>query len=338
MGYVLGIDQGGSSTRAAIMDHLGNIYGYGTAEGTYFPKSGLDVAMSIVERLVQRVLLEASIHRDLITETVAGISGIDWPEDAQTIAAVLEEKLKLSNIEAHNDCVIAMFSGTQNRYGAALCAGSGINAVIIRPDGQQFVMSDYLGPELQGGGALSYRALRKVFDSDLGLVPPTMLTQLFLDFAGFDKPYDLLKESMVNSDVFLRSIVKLFPEILSIAEKGDEVTIGLLSNFTDELCNYFIAGLRKMDMLGMEFDIVLAGSIFKGIRNGLVENIVNRLTEAIPKVRIVNAKYEPVVGACVMGFLHNNSFTQEVSDRLETSARKFGLVRTEPDRLHQQYP
>ena len=329
MGNVLGIDQGGSSTRAAVMDHMGNILGFGTADGIYFPKSGVDAAMTIVEHLVQRVLEEASISRDMITLTIAGISGIDWPEDAQTIVTNLEEKLKLNNIMAYNDSVIAMFSGIQKSYGAALCAGSGINAVIIHPNGDQFVMSDYLGQELQGGGALSYRALRKVFDSDLGLAPQTKLTQLFLEFSGLKKPYDLLKESMVNSNAFLRSIIKLFPDILLIAEKGDEVTIKLLNDFADELCDYFIAGLKKMNMLEIEFDIVLAGSIFKGMQNRLVENIVKRLSETFPKGRIVNAKYEPVVGACVMGFLQHNSFTQEVSDRLDRSARKFGLIRNE---------
>ena len=327
MGYVLGIDQGGTNTRVAIMDHMGNICGYGMAEGVYFPKSGIDAAMAPIVRLVQSVLMAPSISRRSVTDTVAGISGIDWPEDARKIASALEEKLGLNSVQALNDCVIALFSGTQKSYGAVLCAGTGINAAIIRPDGKQFVMSDYMGPELQGGSALSYRALRKVFDSDLGLAPPTRLTELFLDFTGFAVPYDLLKESMVNGDALFLSITRLPPDILAIAEEGDEVTIGLLRDFANEICDYFIAGLRKMDVLGIELDIVLAGSIFKGADNKLVENIVHRLTEDAPNAIIANAKYEPVVGACVMGFLRQGTFTQEISDRLEASAKKYGLIR-----------
>ena len=327
MPYILGIDQGYTKTAVAVMDGQGAIRGYGVTDGAYFPDQGLDVAMSRIDGLVRRVLEESSISHTQVSRVVAGVTGIDWPNDDQKVADALRETLAHDLVEAYNDSVIALFSGTRKPYGAVLCAGTGANAAIICPDGGQFVMSDYMGSELQGGAALSYRALRKVFDADLGLLPPTRLTELFLDFTGAESPFAMLKESIVNSDVFLHSIIPLVPKILAVADSGDQAAMALLSDFSRELCDYFIAGLRKMDMLSEPFDVVLAGSVFKGASNQLVSHIITRLSSDVPRARVINAKYEPVVGACVKGFLRYESFTQQVSDCLDASAREFGLLR-----------
>ena len=309
------------------MDYEGNVLSYYRTGGCYFPETGLEQAMRYIEIASENAMKNANITEDDIEAVVAGITGIDWPGDDCMVADALRKTLGVEDVQAHNDCVIALFSGTQKNFGAALCAGTGINAVIICPDGKQFVMSDYLDSDLQGGSALAYRALRKVFDADLGLVPPTKLTQLFLEFAGANEPYDLLKESIVNRDDLLKRITALVPQIVSLADEGDKVTAELLDEMSRGLCDYFIAGLRKMNMLNVECDLVLAGSVFKGIHNRLTEEILRRLSESAPKARLVNAKYEPVVGACVMGFLQRNSFSQQVSERLEASSRKLGLLR-----------
>ena len=328
MDYILGIDQGGTKTAAAVMDNSGMVCGYGVTDGAYFPREGMQSAMERIGSLVNRVLGEASVPFDRISNTVAGITGIDWPDDKRKVTAALRETLRLDTVQAHNDCVIALFSGTQKPFGAVLCAGTGVNAAIICPDGRQFVMSDYLGDELQGGSALSYRAARKVFDADLGLLPPTKLTELFLGFTGMDTPYDMLRESIVHYDIFRKRILELVPQIISIANDGDQVTNSLLDEIAQGICDRFVAGLKKMDMLAVECDIVLTGSVFKSERNALVANITARLSEAVPLAHIVNAKYEPVVGACVMGLLQQGSYSREMPERLDISALEHGLIRS----------
>ena len=331
MNCILGIDQGATKTAVAVMDGSGTIHGCGRTEGAYFPVDGMSAAMSRIGMLVRRVLAEASVPPAQIAYTVAGVTGIDYPNDERLVAGALRETLKLESAEAHNDCVIALFSGTWKPFGTGLCMGTGVNAAYLRPDGRQFVMGDYMGEELQGGSALSYRALRKVFDADLGLLPPTELTRLFLDFTGAASPFEMLRESIVHREALRRKIIPLVPRILEAAEDGDAVTLGLLDEMARELCDYFMAGLRKMDMLSVACDIVLSGGVFKGARNRLTANVTGRLSVAAPLASVVNAKYEPVVGACVMGLLRWTPFTREISERLETSARHLGLLRDAPE-------
>jgi len=327
--YILGIDQGGTKTAAAVIDLEGNILGYGLAEGAYYPEDGTESAIGVIAELVDRILGIAAVDRSDIGTTVAGITGIDWPGDSELIVSELEQKLGIVNVSAYNDSVIAFNAGSLERFGAVICAGTGINAAVFCSDGSKYVMGDYLGSELQGASAISYRASRKVFDADIGALPPTALTELVLKRVGVNTPFELLKESIVNEDGFRGLVIGLTPKIKAAASAGDAVAIGLMDEFAQELCMRFVPVMRKTGMITARCDVVLAGSVFKDRHNVLRDNITGLLSEALPKARIVNAKYEPVVGACVMGFLQQAEFTEGISANLDASARIFGLIRTD---------
>jgi N-acetylglucosamine kinase-like BadF-type ATPase len=309
------------------MDDTGSLCAYGTTEGAYFQEDGIDIAVSRVDSVVRRILKESNLSHEQITNTIAGITGIDWPEDSDMFITALQEKIKLKSIDVLNDCVIAMFSGTQKSYGASICAGSGVNAVIIRPDGVQFVMGEYFGGEVQGGSMLAYRAMRRIVDSDLGIYPPTKLTELFLSHTGVSEPIGLMKELMKNETGLLKDIQELVPDIIALAGSGDQVTNDLICEYAKETCVYFIAGLKKMDMLSVECDIVLAGGVYKGPNNSLTAKMKKILSETLPNADLIDAKYEPVVGACLLGFLQMEAFTEDMTGKLDVSAQKYGLLR-----------
>ena len=108
----------------------------------------------------------------------------------------------------------------------------------------------------QGGSALAKRALRKVFDAELGLCPPTKLTQLFLQQAGLTDVDALLKRYMTEEG-FRKELRFLMPQILMVARMGDEAAGSLLDEFAGEIVAYIEAGFRKMEMTPGEEDIVL---------------------------------------------------------------------------------
>jgi len=327
LSYILGIDQGGTKTAAAVIDELGNILGYGLADGAYFPEDGMETAMSCIEHVSEKVFKDTSVSRNQISRIVAGITGVDWPGDPERLAGLLMERFGVQEAEAHNDSVIAFYAGTMKHYGVAVAAGTGINAVIICPDGSQFIFGDYFGSELQGASAIAYRAARKVYDSDLGLLPPTKLTTLYLDYLEESSVFNMLKTYVQNGDEFIKEIAQLTPKIKAIALEGDEVTVKLLDEYADGLCKRVIAGMRKMGMLDIECDVVLAGSVFKDKCNILRDNVINRITAGAPLANIVNAKYESVVGSCIMGLLRQGEFTPEMLINLDSTAQKFELIR-----------
>lgn len=324
--YVLGIDQGGTKTAAAVMRGDGFIVGRATDKGAYFPNEGMERAMEPICGAVGEALRSASVDRKEITLTVAGITGLDWPGDDALVKKTLQEKLSAKEIFACNDAVIALYSGTMRSHGAVICAGTGMNGALIDREGRQFVYGDYMEESAQGGSALALRAVRKVFDAELGLCPPTELTNLFLRQAQTSEVGALLKRYMME-DTFRRELRFLVPQILMVAEYGDQVTCGLLSEFAEQIVDYIEAGFRKMHMNPEEEEIVLAGSVFKGAENPLTKRVTERIEGRLPGAKPVLARYEPVVGACVMGLIRLHMELSEREKGIRESAAVLGLCR-----------
>ncbi len=326
-GYILGIDQGGTKTAAAVMRGDGFIVGRATARGAYFPNEGVEQALEPIGEAVEEAVRNAAVNKEEIVYTVAGIGGIDWPGDDVMIRDALRKRLSLEEIFACNDAVIAFYSGAMRSHGAVLCAGTGMNGALIDTEGRQFVYGDYMEEKAQGGSALARRALRKVFDAELGLCPPTELTPLFLGQAEVSDVDTLLKRYMTEG-AFRKELRFLMPQILMIARRGDEAACGLLDEFSGELVAYMAAGFRKMGMKPEEEEVVLAGSVFKGTDNPLTTRLTEGLQERLRGVKVVQARYEPVVGACIMGLVR---LGMELSGRekgIRESAAVLGLLRS----------
>lgn len=299
-GYILGIDQGGTKTAAAVMREDGFIMGSAVTKGAYFPVDGMETALGFVQEAVDGALQDAAADKEDIIFTVAGITGVDWPGDDLAMGRALRERLSLGEIHVCNDAVIAFHSGTMHSHGVVICAGTGMNGALIDKTGKHFVYGDYIEERAQGGSALAVRAARKVFDAALGLCDPTLLTELFLEQTKAPDVDALLKRYM-KEEGFRDNLRFLVPQIMLVAKHGDKVACGLLDEFAGEVVSYIEAGLKKMDMRPEEEDIVLAGGVFKGMDNPLTERVIKGIEDRLCGAKVRQACYDPVVGACIMG-------------------------------------
>ncbi len=324
--YILGIDQGGTKTAAAVMRGDGFIMGRAAAKGAYFPVDGMEYALRFMQEAADQALQSAAVDRTDISLTVAGVTGVDWPGDDALVKEALRERFSSGEIFACNDAVIALYSGTMRAHGAVICAGTGMNGALIDAEGRQFVYGDYMEEKSQGGSALALRAARKVFDAELGLCPPTKLTGLFLERAQVSD-VDMLLKRYMTGDVFQKELRFLVPQILMIAGQGDETACGLIHDFAKQIVDYITAGLHRMGMHPEQEEIVLAGSVFKGKENPLAKEVVKQAGERLPGARLVQAAYEPVVGACVMGLLRLHMDPLEREKAIRESAAVLGLCR-----------
>ena len=325
--YILGIDQGGTKTAAAVMRGDGYIVGSAVAKGAYFPSEGMERALEPVQEAVEKAVEKASINREDITLTVAGIGGVDWPGDDMLVKEAVQEKILPGEMIVCNDVIIAFYSGAMRSHGAVICAGTGMNGALIAKDDRMFVYGDYMEENAQGGSAISLRAARKVFDAELGLCPPTKLTKLFLEQAQVSDVDSLLKRYMTEKE-FRYELRFLVPQILMIANHGDEAACGLVSEFAEQIVDYVAAGFRKMKMGPEEEEVVLAGSVFKGADNPLTKSIINGIEERLPGAVCVQARYEPVVGACIMGLNRLHLEPEKLEKGIRESAAVLGLCRS----------
>lgn len=326
MRYILGIDQGGTKTAAAIMGEDGMIAATAVVKGAYYPKHGISVALDRMEEAAELAGKQAGICREDIWIIIAGITGIDWPGEDKIMGDALRERMGVERVTACNDMINALYTVPGISHGMVLCAGTGMNGAIIDASGRQFVYGDYMEDDMQGGSALAQRAIRKVFDAEMGLCGPTALTELFLTYAGVDT-VDQLLQAFMTKPGFSEEIRFLMPQILALAAKEDRETCSMLEEFAGRTVAFIFAGFRKMGILPKGEKIVLAGSVLKGKDNYLTGQILDKIKDREPEACVVMAEYEPVVGACIMGLHALQIEGNEVEQNIAASAREKGLCR-----------
>lgn len=326
MNYILGIDQGGTKTVAIIADGQGRILGVSTDSGAYFPSDGMDCAMKIMLHVSERAAKLAGIELSDVALAVVGMTGMDFPNQKEMLKTELEQTLGIHNIVVVNDCIIAMYGGTKKSVGAVICAGTGLNMAVRAGEDKEFVLGFYIEESLQGGSALARRAVRKTFDAELGLCGQTQLTQVLLDHFHAGTVDDLLYISETEPTFYTQARM-LVPQIIEVAAKGDKVIDSLLKEMAQEMSDCLICGLKKLCLLDTKMDVVLSGSVLKGPNNPLTDYLGKFIVNNAPKVSIVGARYEPVVGACILGLNQLNAMTAEAEINLEQTSVANHLIR-----------
>ncbi len=324
---IIGIDQGGSQTRAALSTAEGEILGVGFSHGGYgswHPEPAMRAIAEAVGRARAVAGLDATPQARVL---VAGLTGADWPDEyerlhEQVLALGLAEEVIVTN-----DSLIALRGGTSQPYGVVVIAGTGANCALRAPSGETFAYHYYLDKELEGGIALARRTLRAVYRAETWREPPTRLTAAVL--ALLERPsVDALLRADVEGDLDDARVRQIAPLLFAAADEGDSVACRILSDFGEGMAELVTVGLRRFGMDGLPVEVVISGSIFKG-RGSLLESVMQAaISRAAPAARLVNARYEPVVGALLLGMEHVSGAVDEAGRAaIETSSQRWGLIR-----------
>jgi N-acetylglucosamine kinase-like BadF-type ATPase len=327
MTYILGIDQGSTHTRVAVSDAAGNILGVGKSYGACHSIHGMDKAMVAVREAAAAALHQAGGQLADMAVVFGGFTGADWPDEYLLLQANVLALGLSAVVHISNDSIVALRGGTEASYGAVIIAGTGGNCAIRSPRGEEFIYHYYHDHDLQGGAALGRRALKAVYRAETGRDSATWLTARILEMFGLAQVDDLLRAE-VERRLPLNYIHAIAPLVFQTAYEGDYVSGKILRAFGEGLAEMVVAGLRRFKMTNLVVDIVLSGSIFKGVGTLLEEVIIAHIHLAAPKARLVNARYEPVVGAVLLGLEALGTVVDEqVKQKIEESSGRHNLVR-----------
>ena len=327
MRYVLGIDQGASKTHAMIADEQGVILGLGQSGGACHSTHGMERAMGLIEEAVREALEQSGLAIGQITAMAAGMTGLDWSFEQDLLSRELQRRFPALEVSVVNDCIIALRAGTDQESGCVLCAGSGLNCAVRKDREHEYVFGFYIADEYQGGTALGHRAVQAVLDAGCGLEQPTLLTGMLLDYFGLDS-VDRLLYQCVTGTIGPRETIKLPPLLEQAAEQNDTVALQILSRYGREIARYVVAGMRRLEMLDAPVDVVLSGSIFKCKLPVLQDAVAAEIHRFAAHAKIVNCRYEPIVGAVLLALekLHD-PLPPSVYRNIEAASARFNIIR-----------
>jgi N-acetylglucosamine kinase-like BadF-type ATPase len=297
--YVVGVDGGTTKTVALVADGAGHILGAARRGGSNTSGSDVAAPMAVVAGAVQEALDQAGLQGEDVDLAMACLAGADWPEDHVRRQAALQAAGAARRVAVKNDAFAGLRAGTSQPYGVVIAAGTGTNTAAIAPDGREWHFGYYV--DEGGGRRLVQAGMRAVLRAEDGRGLPTALTALFLSRLGYPDPEHLLK-ALVAREVDQCRLDALCPLVFEAAWAGDPVAAGIVVQQGRALAEYAATLIRRFDMQSLAFDVVLAGSVFKGRGPLLVDTVTQAIHQVAPQARIVPVRFEPVVGALLLAY------------------------------------
>jgi len=322
---ILAIDQGATKTAVVIAQNNGTIMGAGLAEGACHFTAGVEKALEVISLATDNALRQADLRLSNIERISAGLSGANWPDEIEMLQSRLRSLFSISEVEVCNDCIVALRGGTDKPNGIVLCAGSGFNSAVMIDGKIRTVLNNYIEMSDQGGDALGARVLNTIFRSRIGIQAETGLTAEVMEYFGYNDIDHLLLAFQRNQ---LEKPLKNIAFILfKQADMNDRVALIIVYEFAKSISRYATASIEKYRMAGMDCDVVLSGGIFMAKNPLLVETISTQVHRVSSRAHVVNARFDPVVGALLMGLDRMYGNNEAVKDNCKKSAKKLGLLR-----------
>ena len=303
MQCVLAVDGGNTKTIALVAALDGTILGAGRGgcgdiynAGDY--TNGLDsatAALSNIESAVTNALQSANVKASDLVTSVFSMAGADWPEDFAFLQAAMKARGFGRTILVQNDALGVLHAGSSDDTGVSVVCGTGAATGARAPDGRTWHSGCWQN-QTQGSGHLSQKTLDAIVRSELGIEPPTTLTQHILDFFGLKTVEEVLHLFTRRVDPVLRVSAGLTKILLDEAYKGDIVACRIVQEHGSALGDYALAAARQVGIEGTPFTLVLAGGVFRHQSPLLADIIIERVRTTSPAVRPTRCRFEPIVG------------------------------------------
>lgn len=279
--FLVGVDGGGSATRALVARRDGQVIGQGQA-GPSALGQGIAAAWTQIQRAISNAFDAAGVplpswERCALGAGLSGVSNRPWRDE------FVARNVGFGRLVAETDSFAMLLGAHGGKPGAIVAAGTGSIGEVLRPDGSRFCVGGWgfpVGDE--GSGAwLGLRAVRLAQCAMDGRINAGPLVHHVWATCGADR--DALQAWCDHAGQF--AYAQLAPAIFG-AEAGDPAAAHLLSRAVSSLDAMALA----LDPQG-RLPLAVCGSIGR--------RLVDRLSPAV-RSRVVDAIDGPAAGALTL--------------------------------------
>jgi N-acetylglucosamine kinase-like BadF-type ATPase len=293
MDAVLGIDGGGTRTRASIVDG---------AKVLAFAENGsikrLRVGEQVAEENLRAILKDAYSQAGVtsVRAASAGVASASMPGVREWITEVFQD-FGVERCEVVGDEVIALDGAFKGGPGILQIAGTGSNCIGRAPDGSREGAggwSSRLGDEGSGYwiGLHSIRRALKAYDRE----EPTRVLETVGSIWGTSSLDELIN---VGDGTPSPDFAALAPAINQLAEDGDTVAISVLKQAAADLVESVLlvrSKLRRKHNLTTEVPVAWIGSVI-GKSRLVRQEFFAGLRSAIPLLPVRETEVDGIEGA-----------------------------------------
>jgi len=293
MNVVLGIDGGGTRTRASIVSGE-RVLAFAESASIKRLRVGAEVAEANLRALLTDVYRQAGANA--VAAASIGVASASMPGIKEWIARVLEE-YGAARIEIVGDEVIALDAAFHGGPGILQIAGTGTNTIGRAPDGSRECAGGYssrLGDEGSGYwiGLYSVRRALNAHDRE----EPTQVLTRVGQIWGTPTLEALVNhgDSTPGPD-----FAALAPAINELAEAGDPVALGVLNQAAADLVDFVLLvreKLRRKHGIAEEVPVAWTGGVVEKMRI-VREGFFSGLKAAAPEMPVATEGVIALEGA-----------------------------------------
>ncbi|MEO7913684.1 MAG: BadF/BadG/BcrA/BcrD ATPase family protein [Roseiflexaceae bacterium] len=292
---LLGIDGGGSHTRAMITDSSGMVLGKGQAGSSNCQSVGFAAATQALHQAIGTARTDAGIEAHIPFDAACfGLAGAGRLGDQMRFTAWAAENRIATNVRCVSDAEIILAAGTPEQWGVALISGTGSLCWARSPDGSSVRVGGwgYLLGDEGSGYDLAVRALRLAAQTADGRATAHGLLAGVLAYWELDQPAQLIGY-VYRTELTRASIANVSKLVLNLAEAGDAYAVALIERAGGELADMVSVAIGR---LGLDAPpVALAGGLLASML--LRAALLSRVRTPLGRVTYVD---QPVAGAITL--------------------------------------
>lgn len=300
--WFIGIDGGGTKTRAAICDETGHVLAVvegGASNPLSRPWSEVEHTLGAC---ISSVCEQGRVCPADVDGLYIGLGGADRPRVKAMIETAFADSWQ-ERLSIDNDAVAALYAGTWGSPGIVLISGTGSIAYAVTKQGTRHRVGGwgYLVGDEGSGFDLGRKAAIAVLRAHDGRGQETLLTDLFLAHYGVERPDELISLLYESSNPRM-DLAQTSALVERAAVLGDPIATELIRQAADALIELARTCLAK----GNEpLPVVLAGGLLTA-----ETSLRRQFLEKAPFATVIPT-VSPVIGSLVAAMTHSGCHVNE---------------------------
>ena len=274
---VLGVDGGGSKTRAVVADGAGEVLGEGLAGPSNPLRVGVSEAAGAIRDAADRACAEAGVRRVEIVAAEVGLAGVKRADIRERMRAAVAD-LGFKTVDVVTDADIALYGATEGKPGLVIIAGTGSICCGVNARGR--------------------RALQSVARATDGRGRKTSLVEAACEYfrvaAADDLSTAIYAPSVTNS-----RIAGFGGRVVEAAKRRDAVAREIVEEAGRELAGAAAAVIRKLKMERERFQVAYVGGVFAAGAL-ILDPLSEELARAAPRAFLAPPVLAPAEAAARM--------------------------------------
>ncbi len=304
----LGVDGGGTTTRAVLMDEKQALVSEGRSGASNPLRVGVEKAIENICQAVDQACDRADLSRADIVAAEFGIAGVRREDVRLSMKRRLLAKMYTKDLEVVSDTEIALYGATEGKAGLVVIAGTGSNCLGQNEKGHRAAAGGWgpLAGDEGGASGIARRALQAIARAFDGRGKPTALSEKAVQYFRVQTAEDV-GTAIYGANMTNERIAGFARYVIEAAAEGDPVAAELIDEAGRELGSAAVAVIRKLKLEKSKFVVSYVGGVFNA-GELIFKPLLETIRAVAPRAFLAPPKFPPALAAAKMalGLNHSN--------------------------------